>query len=130
MTNMQTRCFFSRNFSSDWLNLSEQWHHFSHITLRKEERNTVWWHWRTSNNANDQQENVCENVCLFSALNSHHAANSLSRPIRPADEIYNAKVGGASSPQKPKEVSPTKKLFPSSQFPLSFLSASSQDQLR
>src|SRR2546421_12873724 len=41
-------------------------------------------------------------------------------------EIYNAKVGGASSPQKPKEVSPTKKLFPSSQFPLSFFTGSTQ----
>src|SRR6266581_5639714 len=30
-----TRCFFSHNFSSDWLSPSEQWHHFSHITLRK-----------------------------------------------------------------------------------------------
>jgi hypothetical protein len=48
------------------------------------------------------------------------------RPIRPADEIYNAKVGGASSPQKPKEVSPTKKLLPSSQFPLSFFTGSTQ----
>src|SRR5207248_4104002 len=37
------------------------------------------WLWRTSNNTNDQQEHVGENVCLFSALNSHHAANSLSR---------------------------------------------------
>jgi len=40
------------------------------------------WLWRTSNNANDQQENVGENVCLFSALNSHHAANSLSRKVK------------------------------------------------
>ena len=47
-------------------------------------------------------------------------------PIRLADEIYNAKVGGASSPEKPKEVSPTKNCFLS----LSFISASSQDQLR
>src|SRR5205807_1338364 len=37
------------------------------------------WLWRTSNNTNDQQEHVGENVCLFSALNSHHAANSLRR---------------------------------------------------
>src|SRR5947207_15271588 len=35
------------------------------------------WVWRTSNNTNDQQEHVGGNVCLFSALNSHHAANSL-----------------------------------------------------
>jgi len=47
-------------------------------------------------------------------------------PIRPADEIYNAKVGEASSPEKPKEVSSTKNCF----LPLSFISASSQDQLR
>jgi hypothetical protein len=47
-------------------------------------------------------------------------------PIRPTDEIDNAKVGGASSLQKPKEVSPTKKLFPSSQFHLSFFTGSSQ----
>src|SRR6266567_4316121 len=37
------------------------------------------WLWRTRNNANDQQENAYENVCLFSAPNSHNAANSLSR---------------------------------------------------
>jgi len=37
------------------------------------------WLRRTSNNTNDQQEHVGENVCLFSAFNSHHAANSLSR---------------------------------------------------
>jgi hypothetical protein len=47
-------------------------------------------------------------------------------PIRPADEIYNGKIGGASSPEKPKEVSPTKNCF----LPLSFISASSQGQLR
>ena len=41
-------------------------------------------------------------------------------PIRPADEIYNAKVSGASSPEQPKEASPTKTLLPSSQFHLSF----------
>src|SRR5437763_21976 len=33
----------------------------------------------TVNKNNDQQEHVGENVCLFSALNSHHAANSLRR---------------------------------------------------
>ena len=48
------------------------------------------------------------------------------RPIRLADEIYNAKVSGASSPEKPKEVSPTKKLLPSSQFHLSFFTGSTQ----
>jgi hypothetical protein len=47
-------------------------------------------------------------------------------PIRPADEIYNAKVGGASLPEKPKEVSPTKKLLPFSQFHLSFFTGSTQ----
>jgi len=47
-------------------------------------------------------------------------------PIRPADEIDNAKVSGASSPEKPKEESPTKTLLPSSQFPLSFTTGSSQ----
>ena len=40
-------------------------------------------------------------------------------PIRPANETYNAKVGGASSLQKPKKIPPTKKL-------LAFLSVSSQ----
>jgi len=49
-----------------------------------------------------------------------------TRPIRPTDEIYNAKVGGASSLQKPKEVSPTKKLLPSSQFHLSFFTGTTQ----
>jgi hypothetical protein len=47
-------------------------------------------------------------------------------PIRPAYEIYNAKVGGVSSPEKAKDVSPTKKLLPSSQFPLSFFTGSTQ----
>ncbi len=47
-------------------------------------------------------------------------------PIRPADEIYNAKVGGASSPEKAKEVSPKKTLLPSSQFHLSFFTGSTQ----
>ena len=47
-------------------------------------------------------------------------------PIRPADEIYNAKVSGASSPEKPKEVSPTKTLLPSSQFHLSLFTGSTQ----
>ena len=41
-------------------------------------------------------------------------------PIRTTDEIYNAKVSGASSPEQPKEASPTKTLLPSSQFHLSF----------
>jgi pimeloyl-ACP methyl ester carboxylesterase len=40
------------------------------------------WLWRTSNNANDHQENVGEKVCMFSALTSHHAANSLSRKVK------------------------------------------------
>ena len=53
-------------------------------------------------------------------------AFGLTWPIRPADEIYNAKDGGASSPQKPKEVSPTKKLLPSSQFHLSFFTGPTQ----
>src|SRR6266481_6437489 len=44
---------------------------------------------------------------------------ALYRPIRPTDEIYNAKVGGASSLQKVKEISPTKNCF----LPLSFISA-------
>jgi pimeloyl-ACP methyl ester carboxylesterase len=39
------------------------------------------WLWRTSNNANDQQENVGENVCLFSALNRQNAAKSLRRKV-------------------------------------------------
>src|SRR5437764_13713004 len=47
-------------------------------------------------------------------------------PIRTTDEIYNAKVSGASSPEKPKEVSPTKKLLPSSQFHPSFFTGSTQ----
>jgi len=46
--------------------------------------------------------------------------------LRPGDDMYNAKVGQASLPEKPKEVSPTKNFFLS----LSFLSDSSQDQLR
>jgi len=41
MANLQTRCFFSKIFSSDWLSPSEQRHHFSYITLRQEEKNTV-----------------------------------------------------------------------------------------
>jgi hypothetical protein len=41
MANLQTRCFFSNISSSDWLSPSEQRHHCSHITLRKEERTTV-----------------------------------------------------------------------------------------
>src|SRR6266567_1885149 len=43
------------------------------------------------------------------------------RPIRPADQIYNAKVGGASSPETTKESPPTK----NSILPLSFISATS-----
>jgi hypothetical protein len=38
--------------------------------------------WRTRNNANDQQENLCEKVCLFSALNSHNAAKSIIRKVK------------------------------------------------
>ena len=30
----------------------------------------------------EQQENVCEKVCLFSALNSHSAAKSISRKVK------------------------------------------------
>jgi hypothetical protein len=40
--------------------------------------------------------------------------------------IRTSKVSGASLLQKPKEVSPTKKLLPSSQFPLSFFTGSTQ----
>jgi len=44
------------------------------------------WLWRTSNNANDQQENVGENVCLFSALNSHSAGKSIIKKGEKYDE--------------------------------------------
>ena len=37
-------------------------------------------------NANDQQENLCETVCLFSALNSHHAAKSSIKKGEKYDE--------------------------------------------
>jgi hypothetical protein len=37
----------------------------------------TWTRWRTGSNANDQQENVCEKVCLFSALNGHRVAKSI-----------------------------------------------------
>jgi predicted alpha/beta-fold hydrolase len=82
MANMQTRCFFSHTFSSDWLSPSEQRHHFSHITLRKEERTTVCVALAYKKQRKHQQENVGENVCLFSALTSHHAAKSNIRKVK------------------------------------------------
>lgn len=39
----------------------------------------IWTRWHTGSNANDQQENVCEQVCLFSALHSHYVVKSLIR---------------------------------------------------
>jgi hypothetical protein len=55
-----------------------------------------------------------------------HSLGEVCPPLRLADEIYNVKVGRASSPEKPKQVPPTKKLLPSSQFPLSFVTGSTQ----
>jgi hypothetical protein len=36
--------------------------------------------------ANDQQENLCEKVCLFSALTSHNAMRSLIKKGEKYDE--------------------------------------------
>jgi hypothetical protein len=44
----------------------------------------TWTRWRTG--SNDQQENVCEQVRLFSALHNLHAAKSMMKKGEKNDE--------------------------------------------